>query len=302
MEEISACAVEFCKDKTGQFKVNTNRADKTFPMKSLEVSREIGGVLLDNYYSKLKVNVINPEFSVNIDIRESGDTLIYTDVIKGLGGLPTGASGKGMLMLSGGIDSPVAGFMLAKRGMKLEAVHFHSYPYTSEAALDKVKELASMVADYSGGLKLHVVKFTQIQEAIHKNCPEELMITMMRRFMMRIAERIGKKHGCQAIITGESLGQVASQTIESITSSNSVVTQPVLRPLIAMDKLEIIDISTKIGTFETSILPFEDCCTVFLPKFPAIKPKMETVLKAESKLDVEGLIGEALLSVEEFVY
>lgn len=302
LEEISACAVEFCKDKAGQFKVNTNRADKTFPMKSLEVSREIGGVLLDNYYSKLKVNVINPEFSVNIDIRESGDTLIYTDVIKGLGGLPTGASGKGMLMLSGGIDSPVAGFMLAKRGMKLEAVHFHSYPYTSEAALDKVKELASMVADYSGGLKLHVVKFTQIQEAIHKNCPEELMITMMRRFMMRIAERIGQKHGCQAIITGESLGQVASQTIESITSSNSVVTQPVLRPLIAMDKLEIIDISTKIGTFETSILPFEDCCTVFLPKFPAIKPKMETVLKAESKLDVEGLIGEALLSVEEFVY
>lgn len=302
LEEISACAVEFCKDKAGQFKVNTNRADKTFPMKSLEVSREIGGVLLDNYYSKLKVNVINPEFSVNIDIRESGDTLIYTDVIKGLGGLPTGASGKGMLMLSGGIDSPVAGFMLAKRGMKLEAVHFHSYPYTSEAALDKVKELASMVADYSGGLKLHVVKFTQIQEAIHKNCPEELMITMMRRFMMRIAERIGQKHGCQAIITGESLGQVASQTIESITSSNSVVTQPVLRPLIAMDKLEIIDISTKIGTFETSILPFEDCCTVFLPKFPAIKPKMETVLKAESKLDVEGLIGEALLSAEEFVY
>ncbi|MBQ3166228.1 MAG: tRNA 4-thiouridine(8) synthase ThiI [Clostridia bacterium] len=302
LEEISACAVEFCKDKAGQFKVNTNRADKTFPMKSLEVSREIGGVLLDNYYSKLKVNVINPEFSVNIDIRESGDTLIYTDVIKGLGGLPTGASGKGMLMLSGGIDSPVAGFMLAKRGMKLEAVHFHSYPYTSEAALDKVKELASMVADYSGGLKLHVVKFTQIQEAIHKNCPEELMITMMRRFMMRIAERIGQKHGCQAIITGESLGQVASQTIESITSSNSVVTQPVLRPLIEMDKLEIIDISTKIGTFETSILPFEDCCTVFLPKFPAIKPKMETVLKAESKLDVEGLIGEALLSVEEFVY
>lgn len=299
-EEIRDCAVQVTKGKKGEFKVNTNRADKKFPMHSVELSREIGGVLLDNYAPDIKVNVVNPEFVVNIDIRESGETLIYTDVIKGLGGLPVGSSGKGMLMLSGGIDSPVAGFMLAKRGMRLEAVHFHSYPYTSEAALDKVKTLAGMVSEYSGGLKLHVVKFTHIQEEIHQKCPEDLMITMMRRFMMRIAERIGASNGCQAIITGESLGQVASQTIESITTSNAVVSMPMLRPLIALDKLEIIEISNKIGTFETSILPYEDCCTVFLPKFPATKPKMEVVLKAEKNLDVEGLISEALDNTEVF--
>lgn len=301
-DSIRDCAVEVTKGKSGEFKVNTNRADKKFPMHSVEVSREIGGVLLDNYAPAIKVNVIEPQFVVNIDIRESGETLIYTDVIKGLGGLPTGSSGKGMLMISGGIDSPVAGFMLAKRGMRLEAVHFHSYPYTSDAALDKVKTLAGMVAEYSGGLKLHVVKFTHIQEEIHKKCPDDLMITMMRRFMMRIAERVGKQNGCQAIITGESLGQVASQTIESITTSNAVVTMPMLRPLIAFDKLDIIEISNKIGTFETSILPYEDCCTVFLPKFPATKPKMEVVLKAEKNLDVDALIEEAISTIEVFEY
>lgn len=299
-QEIRDCAVLVAKGKKGEFKVETNRADKKFPMHSVELSREIGGVLLDNYAPDIKVNVVNPEFTVNIDIRESGETLIYTDVVKGLGGLPVGSSGKGMLMLSGGIDSPVAGFMLAKRGMRLEAVHFHSYPYTSEAALDKVKTLAGMVSEYSCGLKLHVVKFTHIQEEIHQKCPEDLMITMMRRFMMRIAERIGVKNGCQAVITGESLGQVASQTIESITTSNAVVEMPMLRPLIALDKLEIIEISNKIGTFETSILPYEDCCTVFLPKFPATKPKMEVVLKAEKNLDVEGLIAEAIENTEVF--
>ncbi len=296
--EIANCCLEIVDGKKGEFKVNTNRADKTFPMTSVEVSREVGGILLDKYHDSIKVNVINPEFVVNIDMRESGDSLIYTDVVKCLSGLPVGSSGKGMLMISGGIDSPVAGFMLAKRGMRLDAIHFHSYPYTSEMALDKVKKLASMVAEYSCGLNLHVVKFTHIQEEIHEKCPEELMITMMRRFMMRIAEKVGKQNGCQAIITGESLGQVASQTIESITSSNSVVTQPVLRPLIALDKLEIIEISNKIGTFETSILPYEDCCTVFLPKFPAIKPRMETVLRAEKALDVENLIDETIENIE----
>lgn len=301
-EEIRDCAVIVTKGKKGEFKVNTNRADKKFPMHSVELSREIGGVLLDNYAPEIKVNVVDPQFIVNIDIREKGETLVYTDVIKGLGGLPIGSSGKGMLMISGGIDSPVAGFMLAKRGMKLEAVHFHSFPYTSEAALDKVKTLAKMVSEYSCGLKLHVVKFTHIQEEIHEKCPEDLMITMMRRFMMRIAEKIGAKNGCQAIITGESLGQVASQTIESITTSNAVVSMPMLRPLIAFDKLEIIEIANKIGTFETSILPYEDCCTVFLPKFPATKPKMEVVLKAEKALDVDGLIDEALETVETIVY
>ena len=301
-ENIKECAIEVTKNKVGEFKVNTNRADKKFLMHSVELSREIGAVLLEKYEPNIKVNVINPQFVVNIDIRESGETLVYTDVIKGLGGLPVGSSGKGMLMISGGIDSPVAGFMLAKRGMRLEAVHFHSYPYTSEAALDKVKTLAQMVSEYSGGLKLHIVKFTHIQEEIHKKCPEDLMITMMRRFMMRIAERIGKENGCQAIITGESLGQVASQTIESITTSNAVVTLPMLRPLIAFDKLEIIEISNKIGTYETSILPYEDCCTVFLPKFPATKPKMEVVLKAEKALDVDALVDEALQNVEVVTY
>ncbi len=301
-EEIKECAIQMTYGKRGEFKVNTNRADKKFPMHSVELSREIGAVLLDNYAPNIKVNVIKPEFILNIDIRECGDTLIYTDVIKGVGGLPTGSSGKGMLMISGGIDSPVAGYMLAKRGMRLEAVHFHSYPYTSEAALDKVKSLAKMVSEYSGGLKLHIVKFTHIQEEIHEKCPDDLMITMMRRFMMRIAERIGKENGCQAIITGESLGQVASQTIESITTSNAVVTLPMLRPLIAFDKLEIIEISNKIGTYDTSILPYEDCCTVFLPKFPATKPKMEVVLKAEKALDVEALINEALENVEVVTY
>lgn len=300
--EIVECAVIAAEGKEGEFKVNTNRADKKFPMHSVEVSREIGAVLLDKYAPKIKVNVINPQFVVNVDIRESGETLVYTDVIKGLGGLPVGSSGKGMLMISGGIDSPVAGFMMAKRGMRLEAVHFHSYPYTSEAALDKVKALSKMVSEYSCGLKLHIVKFTHIQEEIHKNCPEDLMITMMRRFMMRIAEKIATQNGCQAIITGESLGQVASQTIESINTSNAVVTLPMLRPLIAFDKLDIIEISNKIGTFETSILPYEDCCTVFLPKFPATKPKIEACVKAERCLDVDGLINEALETTEVVMF
>ncbi|MBP5177396.1 MAG: tRNA 4-thiouridine(8) synthase ThiI, partial [Clostridia bacterium] len=261
------------------------------------VSREIGGMVLDAYPT-LKVDVVSPENVINVDIREGGKTLIFTEIIHGLGGLPTSSSGRGMLMLSGGIDSPVAGYMMAKRGMKLDAVHFHSYPYTSVAAREKVEKLAGMVAEYTNGINLYVVKFTEIQEAIHEKCPEELMITLMRRFMMRIAERLAILYGGQAIITGESLGQVASQTIESITSSNSVVKMPVLRPLIAFDKLDIIEIAQKIDTFETSILPYEDCCTVFLPKFPAIKPKMETILKAEAKLDVEKLIEDALKNTE----
>jgi len=297
MENISSCALALAENFKGTFRVETNRADKTFCLNSVQVSREIGGVVLDKYPS-LKVDLTTPDDVINIDIREGGKTLLFTEIIHGLGGLPTSVSGRGMLMLSGGIDSPVAGYMMAKRGMKLDAIHFHSYPYTSIAAREKVEELAKRVAEYCNGINLYVVKFTEIQEAIHEKCPEELMITMMRRFMMRIAERLAISCGGQAIITGESLGQVASQTIESITSSNSVVKMPVLRPLIAFDKLDIIEIANKIDTFNTSILPYEDCCTVFLPKFPAIKPKMETVLKAESKLDVEALIEEALKNTE----
>ena len=237
---------------------------------------------------------------MNIDIRENGRTLVYSEVIKGVGGMPVGSSGRGMLLISGGIDSPVAGYMMAKRGMRLDAVHFHSFPYTGEAAKQKVIDLSSIVSGYSAGVNLWVVSFTEIQEAIHEKCPEEMMITMMRRFMMRIAERLARKRGAGAIITGESLGQVASQTVESITSSNSVVTIPVFRPLIGFDKLDIIAIAEKIGTYETSILPYEDCCTVFLPKYPLIKPRLDRVLIEEAKLDVEGLIERAMSDMEKY--
>jgi len=298
LNKITECAEELMSGRKGTFKVETNRADKKFPIHSLDVSREVGGKILDKYSDFLTVDVKNPETTINIDIRECGDTLIFTDIIKGIGGMPTGSSGKGVLMISGGIDSPVAGYMMAKRGMRLDAVHFHSYPYTGEAAKEKVITLSKKISEYSCGIMLYVVKFTHIQEEIHLKCAEELMITMMRRFMMKITERIAEAHGGQAIITGESLGQVASQTIESITSSNSVVKMPVLRPLIAFDKLDTIEIANRIDTFNTSILPYEDCCTVFLPKYPAIKPKMEIILREEAKLDVEGLITEALNNIE----
>lgn len=298
-EKIKECALFLCKGKTGTFKAETNRADKTFPMQSVEVSRELGHDILSAYPDALSVDVKSPELVLHVDIRESGVTLLYTDTLKGIGGMPVGSSGHGFLMLSGGIDSPVAGYMMAKRGMKLSCVHFHSYPYTGEAAREKVIKLAGIVAEYAGPMDVYVVGFTHIQEAIHEKCAEELMITLMRRFMMRITERIAAKNGGQAIITGESLGQVASQTMESITSSNSVVSMPVFRPLIAFDKLETIEIANKIDTYETSILPYEDCCTVFLPKYPAIKPKMERILREENRLDVEGLIAEALSKVEK---
>ena len=298
VDEIAAAGIALCDGKGGTFKVETNRADKTFKMHSVELSAEVGGRILEAYPGKFKVDVKKPSFMVYIDIRENGETLVYTDVTKGVGGMPVGSSGKGFLMLSGGIDSPVAGYMMCKRGMKLSAVHFHSYPYTGEAAKEKVITLGKKLSEYSSGMTLYVVKFTHIQEEIHQKCSEEFMITMMRRFMMRITERLAAAHGGQAIITGESLGQVASQTTESITSSNSVVTMPVFRPLIAFDKLETIEIANKIDTYETSILPYEDCCTVFLPKFPVIKPRMDKVLKEESKLNVEELVESALKDVE----
>lgn len=298
VEEIAKAAISVCEGQTGSFKVETNRADKTFSMHSVELSAEIGGRILERFNKNLWVDVKKPSFVVHVDIRENGETLVYSGVIKGVGGMPVGSSGKGFLMLSGGIDSPVAGYMMCKRGMKLSAVHFHSYPYTGEAAKEKVITLGKKLSEYSSGMTLYVVKFTHIQEEIHKKCSEEFMITMMRRFMMRITERLAEMHGGQAIITGESLGQVASQTTESITSSNSVVTMPVFRPLIAFDKIETIEIANKIDTYETSILPYEDCCTVFLPKFPVIKPRMEKVLKEESKLDVVELVESALKDVE----
>ena len=298
LENIVDAAKEMCKGKTGFFKVATNRADKRFFPHSMEVSEIVGGKLLETYHKDLKVRVKDPDFTVSVDIREDGKTFVYTENIHGIGGMPVGSAGRGMLLISGGIDSPVAGYMMAKRGMKLDAVHYHSFPYTGEAAKEKVIELSRLVGEYNGGIRLHVVPFTHIQETIHEKCHEEYMITMMRRFMMRIAERLAQKRGGQAIVTGESLGQVASQTIESMTSSNSVVKMPVLRPLVAFDKADIIKISREIGTYDTSILPYEDCCTVFLPRFPVIRPNLKKVEEMEKALDIDELIGEALANVE----
>ena len=283
----------------GTFKIVTNRADKHFPLDSMQVNAEIGGRLLAKK-PDLRVDVHEPETILHIDIRENGTALVFEGIVKGAGGMPVGTAGKGMLLLSGGIDSPVAGYMIAKRGMKLECLHFHSYPYTNMQAREKVEELARILAGYTGGLNLHVVSVTHIQEEIHKKCPEEMMITLLRRFMMRIAERLCKETGAQCIVTGESLGQVASQTIEGMTSSNAVIEGvPVLRPLVGFDKTEIIERARAIGTYETSVLPYEDCCTVFLPKHPLIRPDLKKVENAESALDVEALVNEALASAEK---
>jgi len=299
--EIENAVLMLAENKFGTFKIETNRADKTFACNSMQVSANLGGVVLDKFGKYLSVDVKNPNYIINVDIREDKRTFVYSDVEKGISGMPVGCAGKGLLLISGGIDSPVAGYMMAKRGMKLDALHFHSYPYTGEAAKQKVIDLSNKISEYNGGLNLYVVSFTKIQEEIHKNCPEEFMITLMRRFMMRIAERLAINLGGQAIITGESLGQVASQTVESITSSNSVVKLPVFRPLIGFDKIDIIDISRKIDTYQTSILPYEDCCTVFLPKFPAIKPDINKVIEAERKLDVDGLIEKAMKNIEKII-
>ena len=284
--------------QSGTFKVQSNRADKHFPMHSMQLNAEIGGRLLSERPS-LSVDVHSPENTVNIDIREDGEALVFCDMIKGAGGMPVGTSGKGLLLLSGGIDSPVAGHMIAKRGMKLVGLHFHSYPYTNMQAREKVEDLARILARYTGGMDLCVVQVTHMQEAIHKFCPEEMMVTLLRRFMMRVAERTAESCGAQCIITGESLGQVASQTIEGMTSSNAVVRRlPVLRPLVGFDKTEIIARAREIGTYETSILPYEDCCTVFLPKHPLIRPDLAKVERAEAMLDIDALLTEAIASTE----
>lgn len=301
VEKIFEAAKELLKDKIGTFKVITNRADKTFTPDSMQLSMLLGGKLLEVYGQNLKVDVKNPQIPVYVDIREDGKTFIYGQTIHCMSGMPVGSSGRGLLLISGGIDSPVAGYMMCKRGMKLDMLHFHSFPYTGEAAKEKVKTLAEKIAQYNGGANLYIISVTHIQEEIHKKCPEEFMITLLRRFMMRLAQRLANDKGDQTIVTGESLGQVASQTIESITASNSVVTLPVMRPLIAFDKIDIVEIARRIDTYETSILPFEDCCTVFLPKFPAIKPNLEKVIKAESALDVQGLLDEAYASIEKVV-
>lgn len=298
IDEIADACKKLSK-KSGTFKVNTKRADKRFSMNSYEISSEIGYRLLSEF-KELSVDLHNPETELYVDVRENGKTLVFSSIIKAVNGMPVGVSGKGLLMLSGGIDSPVACFMMAKRGMSLRALHFASYPYTSENAKQKVLTLAKLLKKYCLSLTVDVVSFTEIQTQIHEKCPENLMITIMRRFMMRIANRMCDIHNCKAVITGESLGQVASQTMESIASTNSVAEYPVLRPLIGFDKDEIIEIARKINTFQTSILPYEDCCTIFLPKNPATKPKIEVVERAEKALDVETLVEKALKSVETY--
>ncbi len=293
--------VENCKkiklvEKT--FKVEVKRADKRFEIPSNKLEALLGGVILENN-PNVKVDVHSPKQEVFVEIRQNGKTYIYYDKIACLGGMPVGTSGKAMLLLSGGIDSPVAGFLMAKRGLQIEAIHFHSYPYTSEQARQKVVDLAHIIKKYTGNITLHIIPFTHIQEEIHKNCDDEYMVTLVRRFMMDIAERVAKENDCTAIITGENLAQVASQTVEGITSTNKMAKDlPVFRPLISFDKVEISQIAEKIGTYETSILPYEDCCSVFLPKRPVTHPKLDRVEKNETLLDRESLIKDAIANQE----
>ena len=298
MESLFEAAKLLCR-QTGTFKVESHRGDKKYPLTSVEISKQLGAKILSQFY-QLKVDVHSPDFVVRVDIRENGKALVFADFIEGANGMPVGTAGKGLLLISGGIDSPVAGYMMAKRGLKVDCLHFHSYPYTNMQAKEKVVELANILSQYTCGTNLYSISVTHIQEEIHEHCKPQFMITLLRRFMYRIAERHAKRIGSQCLITGESLGQVASQTIEGMTSSNSVVESlPVLRPLVGFDKSEIIERSIKMGAYETSILPYEDCCTVFLPDFPAIRPNLDEIMREEAKLDVEGLIAEAFSSVEK---
>ena len=303
MESIGAAAVEYMLEAIEErgiktFKVEAKRADKNFPVKSPDIGRQIGAAVLKGC-KVLKVDVHNPDCLLFVDVRHD-KSYIYQDKISGFGGLPLGTNGKGLSLLSGGIDSPVATWMMAKRGPKIQAVHFHSYPYTSQRAQEKVEDLASLVATYCGRFKMHVVNLLPIQEQIVEHCPEEETTILVRRFMMRIAQKIALANGCGMLITGENLGQVASQTAESLIVTDASVSMPVMRPLIGMDKVDIMDMAQEIGTYETSIQPYEDCCTVFLPKHPATKPKLEKILESESRLDCEALI-DAAVEAEEVI-
>ena len=294
---ISLELVKLVKERDfNTFKVSTKRSDKSYEMNSMEISKHLGGVILRNISGK-KVDVSTPELLINVEIRKDF-SLIYFDKEKGLGGYPLGTLGKGMLMLSGGIDSPVAGYLAMKRGVRLECVYFDSPPHTSKEALNKVLTLAEKLSDYSNYIKVHIIHFTDIQEAIYKNCPKEYMITIMRRCMYRIAEMLAHRENCKCIVNGESIGQVASQTLTSMNAINEVVKMPVIRPVCCLDKLEIIDIAKKIGTYETSILPYEDCCTIFVPEHPVINPEKELAREYEERLDYNALIKEAIKTKE----
>lgn len=301
MDSIFKTAVECLSDldlsgKT--FKVEAKREDKTFPLNSPQISREVGGAILKAYGDGgLKVDVHDPDILVQVEIRK--EAYVFAEKFSGAGGMPVGTGGKATLLLSGGIDSPVAGWMIAKRGVKIEAVYFHSPPYTSERAKEKVVDLAKILSVYAGAIKLHVVPFTDIQLSIIENCPKEYLTIIMRRLMMRIAEKIARQNGSLALITGESVGQVASQTMESLYCTDSAVNMPVFRPCIGMDKEEIVRISKKIDAYETSIQPYEDCCTIFVPKHPKTKPSLGEIVKAEENLgDVEAALDKAIADTE----
>lgn len=277
------------------FKIETNRANKNFPKNSMEISREIGAYVLKNLEG-ISVDIHNPECCVNIDVRN--ESYVYSKAIKGLNGMPYGTNGRTLLMLSGGIDSPVAGYMMARRGVEVECVYFHSPPYTSERAKDKVKKLAEILTEYTGRTTLYVVPFTDIQMSIIEKCREDELTIIMRRFMMSIACKIARENEIHSVATGESIGQVASQTMQGLVVSDDCADRPAFRPLIAMDKIDIMEISRKIGTYDTSILPYEDCCTIFVPKHPKTKPVLEQIRKSESVLDKEKLIQDAVDKME----
>ena len=285
------------------FKIETNRANKNFPKNSMEISREVGGYVLSNLGDNVSVDIHKPECKVQVEIRE-GSTYVFTndDRVKGVGGLPYGMNGSTMLMLSGGIDSPVAGYLMAKRGVELNCIYYHSHPYTSERAKDKVKDLAKILAKYTEKVNLFVVPFTEIQMEIIEKCREDELTIIMRRFMMRCACYLSEKRGIQSVSTGESIGQVASQTMEGLVVSSDVADRPVFRPLISMDKEDIIDIAKDIDTFETSILPYEDCCTIFVPKHPKTKPRILEIRKSEEALDIDTLVEKAINEMEVYKF
>ena len=299
MESINRTAADYLRGEltaASSFKVEAKRSDKTFPLKSPAICAEVGEYLLEQY-PHLSVDVHEPDLVVMVEVRDFA-AYVHGGQIKGAGGIPVGSGGKAMLLISGGIDSPVAGYMMAKRGLEIQAIHFVSPPYTSERAKQKVIDLAQKMCSYCGRIKLHIVPFTEIQEAIRDQCPEDLFTIIMRRYMMKIACRVARQNECEALITGESVGQVASQTIQAIACTNEACDMPVLRPVIGMDKDEIILTSRKIDTFETSILPYEDCCTVFTPKHPRTKPQLKFVKLAEEQMDAEALIARAIEGIE----
>lgn len=300
LEEINKTVLEIvksCKGKT--FKIKTNRANKKFEMNSMEVSRTVGEYILSNYDGELNVDVKNPDILVNIEIRNNyAYVWSNQDIVKGVAGLPYGMNGSTMLMLSGGIDSPVAGYLMAKRGVEVNCVYYHSHPYTSERAKEKVKDLAKILAQYTEKINLYIVPFTDIQMDIIKKCREDELTIIMRRFMMRVACKLAEKLDIDSITTGESIGQVASQTMDGLIVSDNCADRPTFRPLIAMDKTDIMDISRKIGTYETSILPYEDCCTIFVPKHPKTNPKLDTIIKQEENLNVDELVNNAIENME----